>query len=84
MKPTNTRPDLLLPDNAPVSCSFMARADAPIFWERCETNATEKIDPGERTRFDQYLAEHPKSIIMLYPGPTYLCGTHAEIMRECL
>jgi hypothetical protein len=88
MKPTNTRPDLLLSDGEPVRCYFMAKADAPVFWEYCETHATEKLAAGERIRFDQWTWENPKAIIRLYPtscnGSTYLCDTHLDTVRECL
>lgn len=89
MKPDNVNEPYLLSDGEPVHCSFMARADAPVFWERCEQWATWKgeqaggDDIGEAVRFRQYLADHPKAIIMLYPGPLYLCDTHLDVMREC-
>lgn len=88
MKPTNTNPDLLLSDGAPVSCMFMFETDPPECWGRCETNATTILVTGERIRWNQWRDEHPKSPILLYPesgnGSTYLCDTHVNIIRECL
>lgn len=88
MKPSNTRPPYLLPDNMPVSCDFMVRADAPVFWERCETPATENLgrrDMGEAVRFLQWFEDHPRAIITLYPGMyLYLCDTHLHHIREMM
>jgi hypothetical protein len=85
MKPENHNPDFLLPDEAPVTCYFMAKADAPTFWERCETNATGVLEEKEVELFHTWLADNPKAIIHLYPhggNRVYLCDTHTSIIRE--
>jgi hypothetical protein len=85
MKPNNKNPDLLLEDGAPVTCYFMARADAPIFWERCETHATEVLGIKEVDLFHTWMEDNPKAIIRLYPhvgGKVYLCDTHTSLIRE--
>lgn len=84
MKPPNTRPPLLLPDGEPVRCRFLARADAPVFWEECETEATERADHGEAVRIRQWIEDHPAAIIRVQPGPLYLCDTHLATWREVL
>lgn len=66
----------------------MQRADAPIFWERCEANATVTLDLDKRGEFDIWKIRHPRAIISLYPqsanGVTYLCDKHDELMQEVL
>ena len=84
MKPTNTNPPYLLLDGEGCSCSFMAKADAPVFWERCETLATtmHEMDSEVVQKHIQFQQEHPKSIVMLYPGNfVYLCDTHLELLK---
>jgi len=67
---------------------FMHRADAPIFWERCEANATVILYPIGRKEFDAWKSEHPRSIISLYPASgenkTYLCDKHDEMIAEVI
>jgi hypothetical protein len=81
MKPENTRSPYLLPDGEPTRCSFLARADAPIFWEKCEQLATEKIDIGEADRMHQWMDDHPRHTIMIPRGPVYLCDAHVDTWR---
>jgi len=84
----NKNPEILLPDGEPVHCYFMQRADAPIFWERCENNATYVMDRMDVLAFDEWKSEHPRAIIGLYPasgnGCVYLCDKHEEIVLEVL
>jgi hypothetical protein len=84
----NTNPDLLLDDGAPVTCYMMLRDDAPHFWTRCENNATVALNKSDRSAFDDWRADHPGAIIMLYPsnvdGTGYLCDTHERVLREII
>jgi hypothetical protein len=84
MKPPNVNPPLLLPDGEPVHCRFLARADAPIFWESCSQLATVQLDEAELARFQVWLEMFPKALIGLDPGWGYLCDTHAATIRQCM
>jgi hypothetical protein len=81
---TNIRPELLLPDNAPVRCTFEVQDDAPLFWLECKTNATEELQGGELVRWRQWLDEHPRAIIGTRSGNVYLCDKHQRIIRDNL
>lgn len=83
MRPTNERPDLLLPDGAPVRCWFFAWGDGGRT-DECETNATAKMTTLTRERFRAWCKEHPKAIIGVWPGDVYLCDTHAQVCMECI
>jgi len=82
VKSNNKNPDLLLEDGEPVTCHFMAKADAPIFHERCEQNATEIVSEEVVERFKIWQDDHKDHIIYLYPGTPYLCDVHAGIIKE--
>jgi hypothetical protein len=87
MKPTNTNPDLLLSDGAPVRCVFTAQADAPVFWEDCETNATNQLTVEEGVAFAEWRLDHPKAIIRTTSFTlrnNYLCDAHRSIINECI
>ena len=83
MKPSNVSPDLLLEDGEPVTCSFMAKADPPVFWERCETNATGILTQELLEGFYLWQQTHPQNIVRLYPGTPSLCDTHLADIQEC-
>lgn len=86
MKPTNTRKPIDIGDGAPIRCAFWARADAPLFFEECETAATEWIDPGEALRIEQWCADHPKAWIGVHRHGLRLalCDVHVKTWRDML
>ena len=85
MKPQNERPDLLLEDGAPVQCKFAARADAPVFWEDCEQNATGKLSGAEIYAFRLWREQHPKAIIIVWAKENaYLCDAHLRTVKEAI
>lgn len=84
MKPPNVNRPVDLGDGAPVRCHFMARDDAPRFWEECEQDATNQLEVDEIDAFNAWKAEHPHAIVMLRPGRCWLCDRHGEIVRETI
>ena len=83
MKPTNTRPDLLLPDGEPVRCRFFVWGEKGSTNE-CEANATVLLSDEERQLFHAWTRFHPKAIIGVWPGHVHLCDTHETHVRECI
>lgn len=85
MQPVNTqRRPIDLGDGAPVRCVFAARADAPVFWEECQTDATIELEVDLIDEFNKWLTRHPNAIVMLRPGRIHLCDTHHEHIVEIL
>jgi hypothetical protein len=62
----------------------MARADAPIFWEECEQDATVQLQVDQIDAFNQWTKDHPHGIIMMRPGRMYVCDTHEKLVDEII
>ena len=82
MKPENHNKPLLLADGAPVRCSFMARADAPVFWEECEQDATHQAEVDELDDWNAWVQASPNAVIALRPGRIYFCDSHRKFIEE--
>lgn len=83
MKPTNVRPDLLLPDGAPTRCRFYAWGERGRT-DDCEANATVVLAAEDQEAFGAWMAAHPKAVIGMVPGWGHLCDVHEAHVRECV
>lgn len=82
MQPTNRRPIIRLADGEGVRCRLMARADAPVFWEECETMATDELTLDQVERFNAWRDAHPRAIIRINSGWGHLCEVHYQHVLE--
>ena len=82
MRPPNERPDLLLPDGAPVRCRFYAFGERGSL-DDCEQHATVLVPADVAEAFALWKGAHPKAIVGVAPGPLHLCDRHEAIVREC-
>jgi len=79
----NERPDLLLPDGAPVRCRFYAWGDRGTT-DECELNATVLLSKEQREEFRGWRKAHPRAIVGVWPGHVHLCDRHEAIVLECI
>ena len=84
----SAEPDLVLPDGEPFSCYVMLQDDAPRFWTRCERNAQHYLTDDEVEMFGDFIIEHPRAIVRLYPAPVNgdigVCVIHHGVIAECV
>jgi hypothetical protein len=80
-------PILDIGDGAPIRCELHFQDEPPHYWTQCPKPAERWLDRGTVYKFGQWMADHPKAVILIVTGELRekaVCDKHYQVVTNLL